>query len=148
MCSLVTSTFLSACESLTLTAELQRRTHAMETRRYRKILRISYKDHVTRSPCQDPAGNRTTRRPPDRHQETQTAVVWTCLPLIRSGQNYLARHSERGEEDKAFRRRGGKTTSGNGRAWSSPSLRGKWRTEKKEGNWLWSHLWCPNDPRD
>ena len=25
----------------------------------------------------------------------QTAVVWTCLPFIRSGQNHLARHSER-----------------------------------------------------
>ena len=25
----------------------------------------------------------------------QTAVVWLCLPFIRSGQNHLARHSER-----------------------------------------------------
>ena len=24
----------------------------------------------------------------------QTAVVWTCLPFIRSGQNHLARHCE------------------------------------------------------
>ena len=47
------------------------------------------------SPCQDPAGNRTTRRPPDHRKETQTAVVWSCLPLIRSGQNHLARHSAR-----------------------------------------------------
>ena len=27
--------------------------------------------------------------------ETQTAVVWSCFPFIRSGQNHLARHSER-----------------------------------------------------
>ena len=47
MCSLVTSIFLYACESWTLTAELQRRTQAMEMRCYRKIPRISYKDHVT-----------------------------------------------------------------------------------------------------
>ena len=46
------------------------------------------------SPCQDPAGNRTTWRPGDR-KETQTAVVWSCLPFIRSGQNHLARHSEK-----------------------------------------------------
>ena len=26
------------------------------------------------------------------------AVVWTCLPFIRSGQNHLARHSERGKK--------------------------------------------------
>ena len=47
MRSLVTSIFLHACESWTLTAELQRRIQAMEMRCYRKILRISYKDHVT-----------------------------------------------------------------------------------------------------
>ena len=47
MLSLVTSIFLYACESWTLTAELQRRRQAMEIRCYRKILHISYKDHVT-----------------------------------------------------------------------------------------------------
>ena len=47
MRSLVTSIFLYACESWTLTAELQRRIQAMEMRCYRKILRISFKDHVT-----------------------------------------------------------------------------------------------------
>ena len=47
MRSLVTSIFLYACDSWTLTAELQRRTQAMEMRCYRKILHTSYKDHVT-----------------------------------------------------------------------------------------------------
>ena len=47
MRSLVTSIFLYACESWTLTAELQRRIQAMEMRCYRKILHISYKDHVS-----------------------------------------------------------------------------------------------------
>ena len=45
--SLVTSIFLHACESWTLTAELQRRIQALEMRCYRKILHISYKDRVT-----------------------------------------------------------------------------------------------------
>ena len=45
--SLVTSIFLYAWESRTLTAELQRRIQAMEMRCYRKILHISYKEHVT-----------------------------------------------------------------------------------------------------
>ena len=44
---LVTSIFQYAHESWTLTAELQRRLQAMEIRCYRKILHISYKDHVT-----------------------------------------------------------------------------------------------------
>ena len=47
MRNLVTSIFLYACESWTLTDELQRRIQAMEMRCYRKILRISYKDRVT-----------------------------------------------------------------------------------------------------
>ena len=45
--SLVTSIFLYACESWTLTAELQRRIQAIEMRCYRKILHSSYKDPVT-----------------------------------------------------------------------------------------------------
>ena len=51
------------------------------------------------SPCQDPAGNWTTRRPDDR-KEMQTAVVWSCFPFIRSGQNQLAGHSERGKKTR------------------------------------------------
>ena len=44
---LVISSFLYACESWTLTAELQRRIQVIEMRCYRKIRHISYKDHVT-----------------------------------------------------------------------------------------------------
>ena len=43
----ITSIFLYACESWTLTADLQRRIQAMEMRYYRKVLHISYKDYVT-----------------------------------------------------------------------------------------------------
>ena len=49
------------------------------------------------SPCQDLAGNWTTQRPPDDRKEMQTAVVWSC---IRSGQNHLARHRERGQKTR------------------------------------------------
>ena len=52
------------------------------------------------SPCQDPAGNWTTRRLPDVHKEAQTAVVLSCLPFIRPGQNHLARHSKRGKKTR------------------------------------------------
>ena len=47
MRSLVISIFLYACESWTLIAELEKRTHAFEMRCYRRLLNISYKDHVT-----------------------------------------------------------------------------------------------------
>ena len=67
---------------------------------YRKILHISYKDHVTneevRAKIQQAIG-------PHKDLLTivkQTAVVWSCLPFIRSGQNHLARQSERGKKTR------------------------------------------------
>ena len=47
MRSLVISIFLYACESWTLTAELEKRTQAFEMRCYRRLLNILYKDHAT-----------------------------------------------------------------------------------------------------
>ena len=73
------------------------------------------------------------RRPPDYRREMQTAVVWTCLQFIRSDQNHLARHSERRKKTRQTEERGGKTTSGNGQAWSSPGQRGQRRTEENGG---------------
>ena len=58
-----------------------------------------------RSPCQDPVGNRTKQWPSDHRKETQTAVVWSCLPFIRSSQNHLAKHSERGRKQGRQRKR-------------------------------------------
>ena len=47
MHSLVISIFLFARDSLTLTAELDKRTQAFEMRCYRRLLNIWYQDHVT-----------------------------------------------------------------------------------------------------
>ena len=48
MRSLVISIFLYACESWILTVELlEKRTQAFEMKCYRRLLNISYKDHVT-----------------------------------------------------------------------------------------------------
>ena len=99
MRSLVTSILLYACNHGPSQQSSKQEIQAMEIRCYRKILRISYKDRLTNeergSPRQDPADNRTILRPPEHRKETQTAVVWSCLPFIRSGKNHLARHSER-----------------------------------------------------
>ena len=51
--------------------------------------------HQQESLCQDPVGNWTTQSPPEDRKEMQTTVVWSCFPFITSGQNHLARHSER-----------------------------------------------------
>ena len=47
MRSLVIFIFLFACESWTLTAELEKMTLAFKIRCYRRLLNISCKDHVT-----------------------------------------------------------------------------------------------------
>ena len=144
MHSLVRSIFLYACESWTLMEELQRRIQAMEMRCFCKILHISYKDHVTNwEVC---AKIQQAIRP---HEDLLTIVKRHKLHLY----GHVLIHQVcpkpsckgqlKGEEDKADRRRGGKTTSGNGQVWSSPSPRGQWRTEKNGGNWLCSHLLVP-----
>ena len=133
ICSLFTSIFLYACESWALTTQLQRRIQAMEMRCYRKILRILYKGHVR--PCQDPAGNQTTRRPPDHRIETQTAVVRSCLWFIRSGQNHLARHSERGKKTRQTEEEVGRQHQGMDRpgVWQVPEGSGEQGKMKKTG---------------
>ena len=65
----------------------------MKMRCYCKILRISYKDHVTNEEVW--AKIQQAGRP---HEDFLTAVIWTCLQFIRSGQNHLARHSERSQK--------------------------------------------------
>ena len=64
------------------------------------------------SPCRDPVGNWTTQRPPDDRKETQTAVVWSCFPFIRSCQNRLARHSERGKKTRQTKEEVGRQYQG------------------------------------
>ncbi|WP_419585707.1 hypothetical protein, partial [Thiolapillus sp.] len=121
---------------------------AMEMRCYRKILHISYKDHVTneevRAKIQQAIGP---------HEDHLTIVKrrklqWYGHVSRSSGlAKTILQGTVKGEEDKADKGRGGKTTSGNGQAWSSASPRGQWRTGKNGESWLQNHLWCPNDPR-
>ena len=47
MRSLVLAIFLYACETWTLTADLEKRIESLETRCFRRVLGISYKDHIT-----------------------------------------------------------------------------------------------------
>ena len=99
------------------------------------------------SPCQDPAGNRTTRRRPDHFKETQAAVVWSCVPFIRSGQNHLSRHSERGKKTRQTEEEVGRQHQGMDRPGVRQVPEGSVEQEKNGGNWLPNHLWCPNVPR-
>ena len=97
---------------------------------YCKILHISYKDYVTNE--EEQAGNPTTQRPPDHHKETQTAVAWTCLPFIRSGQNHFARHIEKEKKTRQTEKEVGRQHQGMDRpgVHQVPEIsgeQGKWR---------------------
>ena len=143
MSSLITFIFLYAYESWTLIAELQRRIQAMEMSWYSKILRISYKDNVTneevRAKIQQAIGPHEALLTNVKRCKLQWyGHVMSPVHQVRPKPSCKAQW--KGEEDKADRGRGGKTTSGNGQVWSSPSSRGQWRTGKNGGNWLQNHL--------
>ena len=62
----------------------------------------------------------------------QTAVVWSCLLFIRSGQNHLASHSERGKKRKQTKEEVGRQHQGMDRHGVAKSQRAvenreKWR---------------------
>ena len=145
MRSFVTSIFLFACESWTLAAELQRRIRAMEMRCYRKILRISYKDHVTNeevlAKIQQAIGPHEdlltiVKRRKLRwygHVSRSSGLAKTILQGTVKGERRQGRQRKRWEDNIR-------------EAWHSPGPRGQWRTGKNGGNWLRNHLWCPFDP--
>ena len=105
----------------------------MEMRCYRRILHISYKDHVTNeegcAKIQQAIGPQEDLLTILKRRKS--AAVWSCFSQ-ESLPKPSCKAQWKGEEDKVDRGRGGKTTSGNGQAWSSASPRGQWRTGKIE----------------
>ena len=99
MRSLVISIFLYACESWTLTAELEKRTQAFEMRCSRRLLNISYKDHVTSEEARSkqPLENMRT---PDPGQETKAKMVWPCLKVFWFSKDNPTGHSESKKEKR------------------------------------------------
>ena len=133
MRSLVTSITLYACESQTLTAELLRRIQAMEMRCYRKILRISYKDHVTNEEVH--AKTQQAIRP---HEDLLTIVkrrkLQWCGHVSRS--SGLAKTILQGTV-KGGRRQGRqrKRWEDNIREWTGLEFAKSQRAEENRGKW-------------
>ena len=78
------------------------------------------------------SSNWTTQSPPDDRKETQTAVVWSCFPFIRSGQNHLTRHSERGKKTRQTEEEVGRQHQGMDRPGVYPVLEGSGEQRKME----------------
>ena len=123
----------------------QTKQKAVEMRCYRKILRIFQKDHV----ANEEACVRS-QQIIGPHVDLPTIVKRRKLKwygrVSRSSAlaKTILQGKWKGEEDKADRRSGGKTTTGNDR----PGVRKSQQAmeNRANGSWLWSHLRCPNDP--
>ena len=120
--SLVIFIFLYACESWTLTAELEKRTQAFEMRCYQRLLNISYKDHVTNEEVR-----RKIQAAIGEYDELLTLVKirklnWFGHVSRSSGlAKTILQGTVTGKEKKADRRRGGKTISKSGQEWTLPA---------------------------
>ena len=144
MRTLVLSAFLYVCESWTLTAEIERRIQAFEMRCYRRLLNISYKDHVTNEEVCNRIQNAI-----GVHDDLLTMVKKRKLKL--SG--HISRASgmaktllqgtvkrSRGEEDK-------KRWDDNINEWTGKGFGYSLKAaEDREGKVLLQrHRWCPDD---
>ena len=137
MRTLITSIFLYACESWTLTAELQRRIQAMEMRCYHEILHISYKDHVTNE--EDHA---KIQQAIGRHEDLLTIVKrrklqWYGHVSRSSGlAKTILQGTAKGERRQGRQR---KKWEDNIREWTGLELAKSQRAvenRENEGNWL------------
>ena len=96
---LILSTFLYACESWTLTAEIERRIHAREMGCYRRLLNISYKDHVTNEEVCNRIQNAIGVHD-DHGKETETQMEWPHLKILWHGEDNSAGDSERDKKER------------------------------------------------
>ena len=144
MRSLVISIFLYACESWTLTAELEKRTQAFEMRCYRRLLNISYKNHVTneevRRKIQAAIGEydellTLVKKRKLRwfgHVSRSSGLAKTILQGTVKGKRKRGRQKKRWEDNS-------------GQEWTLPAQQGQLKTGQDGKGLLRSHLWCPDD---
>ena len=93
----------------------------METKCYSKILHISYKDHVTN---EEVSAKILQAIGPQEDLLTiikRRKLQWYGHVSPSGLAKTILQGTVKGEEDVADRGRGGKTTSGNGQAWSLAS---------------------------
>ena len=143
---LVISIFMYACESWTLTAELEKETRAFEMRCYRRLMNISYKDHVTnkevRGKIQAAIGEygellTLVKKRKLRwfgHVSRSTSLAKTILQGTMKGKRKRGRQKKRWEE-----------ISKSGQEWTWPAQLGKLKIGQDGKGLLRIHLWCPDD---
>ena len=144
---LILPTFLYACESWTLTAEIERRIQALEMRRYRRLLNISYKDHVTNEEVHNKIQN-AIGVPDDLqtmvkkqklrwygHISRSSGISKTILQGTVKGARRKGRQKKRWED--------------NIKEWSGMEFGDFLRAVEDREGWkgIQRHLWCPDNLR-
>ena len=143
MRTLILSTFLYACESWTLTSEIERWIQALEMWCYRRLLNISYKDNVTDEEVRNRIQNATWV-----HDDLLSMVKKRKLRWYGhiSRSSSMAKTILQGTV-KGARRRGRQK---NVKEWTGMGFGDSLRAaEDREGGTvlLQCHLCCPNDLR-
>ena len=144
MRSLVISIFPYACETWTLTAELEKKILTTEVRCFRRLLGISYRDHVTN----EEVGNRI-RQAIGPYEDLTTVkkrkLRWYGHKTRSTG---LAKMILQGSVQGGRRRgRQKKRWEDNVTEWTGLKLDEaprKAEIEKSGEQWLPDHPWCPN----
>ena len=137
MCSIVTSIFLYASDSWTVTAELQIRIGATEIRCNRKMLRISYKNYVTNEEVHGKIKQAIGPREDLLTMVKRRKLQWYGHVFRSSGlTKTILQGTSKGERRQSRQKKRWEDNIGIGEAWSLPSHRGQWRTENNEGNRL------------
>ena len=144
MRSLVISIFLYACESWTLTAELEKRTQAFEMRCYRRLLNISYKDHVTNEEVR-----RKIQAAIGEYDELLTLVKkrklrWFGHVSRSSGlAKTIIQGTVKGKRKRGRQKKRWEDKSKSGQELTLPAQLGQLKTGQDGKGLLRIHLWCP-----
>ena len=131
------SIVLYACETWSITADIERRIQALEIRCFLKLLGISYRDHITNEEVKAKTGNSI-----GPYEDLLTSVKRRKLKWYRhvtrsSGlAKTILQGTVQGERRRGRQRNDGKTTSKGGLALSGISYNGEAKTVRSEGSWL------------
>ena len=136
MRSLAMSIFLYACETWTITADIERRIQALEMRCFRKLLGISYRDHITNEEVKARIGNAIGLYEDLLTTKKRRKLKWFGHVTRSSGlakKSYREQFKE--EDEEADRGNDGKTTSKSGLALNGTSCYKKLRTARSRKEW-------------
>ena len=145
---LILSTFLYACESWTLTAEIERKILALEMKCYRRLLNISDKDHVTNEELRNRIQNAIGVHDDLLNMVKKQKLRWYGHISRSSG---MAKSTLQGTV-KGARSRGRqkKRWEDNIKEWTGMGFGDSLRAGEDREGWrvlLQCHLWCPDNLR-